>query len=164
MNDRTEDRYAGAKVKIRINIKQSVCYLVMAGFLFCLSWTALITDASLKTSDTPAIRELPEKYSGGEIIVVTIKVSPSLPHGAKIIEKVPDGWDIVGANPPLVAQPFRNMYVWEIPEKGEMLTTIKYAVGIPQGNKSRKEFTGYIDIGKTTRLIVSGDRHIWSKE
>ncbi|HOJ31527.1 MAG TPA: hypothetical protein PLP13_05810, partial [bacterium] len=108
--------------------------------------------------------ELPEKYSGGEIIVVTIKVSPSLPHGAKIIEKVPDGWDIVGANPPLVAQPFRNMYVWEIPEKGEMLTTIKYAVGIPQGNKSRKEFTGYIDIGKTTRLIVSGDRHIWSKE
>ncbi|MGB9643198.1 MAG: hypothetical protein ACP5JO_02110 [Candidatus Ratteibacteria bacterium] len=142
-------------------IKKTV---LLTGLSIFLSFTIFSTDASLKISDTPALRELPKNYAGGEIIVVTIKVSPLLPHGARIIEKVPDGWDLVAANPPLSAQPFRNMYVWEIPEKGEILKTIKYAVVIPQGNKSRKELTGYIDIGKNTRFIVSGDRHIWSEE
>ncbi|MCM8817564.1 MAG: hypothetical protein NC913_08680 [Candidatus Omnitrophica bacterium] len=118
-------------------------------------------DATFKLVDTPAIRELPAKYTSGEILVITINVNPFLPHGAKIIEKVPDGWDLVGANPPLSKQPFRNMYVWEIPSKGEILKTIKYAVIIPKGNKSRKEFTGFVDIGKSVRLIVSGDRYIW---
>ncbi|MCX7705791.1 MAG: hypothetical protein N2115_05985 [bacterium] len=120
-------------------------------------------DSYLKQNETPAIRKLPEKYTGGDIIVVTINVNPFLPHGTRIIEKVPDGWDLVGANPPLSKQPFRNMYVWEIPQKGEFLTTIKYAVSIPKGNKSRKEFTGYVDIGKSVRLTVSGDRYIWGE-
>ncbi len=116
----------------------------------------------MKLTDIPALRHLPEKYSGNEIVVITIDVKPFLPYGARIIEKVPDGWDLVGANPPLTEQPFRNTYVWKIPEKGEMLNAIRYAVRVPQGNKSRKEFTGYIDIGKRTRLTISGDRHIWS--
>ncbi|MCM8825207.1 MAG: hypothetical protein NC937_03520 [Candidatus Omnitrophica bacterium] len=138
--------------------------------IFCLALLCLIifaiqtcTQASLNRLDVPAIRHLPDKYAGGEIIVVTIDVNPFLPAGAKIIEKVPDGWDLVGANPPLAKQPFRNMYVWEKPAKGENLTAIRYAVGVPKGNKSRKEFTGFIDIGKNLRLIVEGDRHIWGE-
>lgn len=124
---------------------------------------ALNLSATLRMVEPPAVRELPEKYKGGDVIVITINVNPFLPQGAKIIEKVPDGWDIVGANPPLLKQPFRNMYVWEVPSKGEILTTIKYAVIIPVGNKSRKEFTGYIDIGRSLRLAVSGDKYIWGQ-
>jgi len=137
----------------------------LAVVMLCLFFFAHSTaiQGFLKLPENPAIRKLPEKYRGGEIIVVTINVNPFLPADTKIIEKVPDGWDLVAANPPLAEQPFRNMYVWKIPKKGEVLTSIKYAVSIPQGNISRKEFTGYIDIGKSIRLTISGDRHIWSE-
>jgi len=141
-------------VVIKAFIVLVLCLLVISG--------KTSTEASLKLSDIPAMRHLPEKYTSGEIIVISVDVNPFLPHGAKIIEKTPDGWDLVGTNPPLSEQPFRNMYVWKVPEKGEILTDIRYAVQIPKGNKSRKEFTGYIDIEKTTRLNIAGDRHIWS--
>jgi len=138
-------------------------FLISILAILALSFSASDLSAFLRRLDNPAIRKLPEKYTGGDIIVVTLDISPSLPHGTKIVEKVPDGWDLVAANPPLAKQPFRNMYVWEIPEKGETFRTIRYAVGIPKGNKSRKEFTGYIDISKSLRLTVSGDRHIWGE-
>ena len=142
------------KAIIRVFIVLVLCLLAMN--------SKTSTEASLKSSDIPAMRHLPEKYTSGEIIVISVDVSPFLPYETKIIEKVPDGWDLVGANVPLSEQPFRNMYVWKVPEKGEILTDIRYAVQIPKGNKSRKEFTGYIDIEKTTRLNIAGDRHIWS--
>ena len=142
------------KAIIRVFIVLVLCLLAMN--------SKTSTEASLKSSDIPAMRHLPEKYTSGEIIVISVDVSPFLPYETKIIEKVPDGWDLVGANVPLSEQPFRNMYVWKVPEKGEILTNIRYAVQIPKGNKSRKEFTGYIDIKKSTRLNIAGDRHIWS--
>ncbi|HPP66866.1 MAG TPA: hypothetical protein PKX05_03015 [bacterium] len=137
--------------------------LVAVGLMFVL-FPASQTNiqASLKLSDIHVIRHLPEKYSGGETIVVSLDIKPFLPTEGKIIEKVPDGWKLVAATPPFIDRPFRNMYVWKTSDTCEIITSIKYTLEIPKGNRSRKEFTGYIDIGNI-RLTIVGDRHIWGE-
>ena len=117
---------------------------------------------------TPAaVRQLPRYGAPGMVIPVQLKVR--VPEGEArgliVKERLPAGWQLVSAAPPVAATPLPGGEVkWLLPG-GTSIATLSYTVRVPPGSavQTPADFAGTVvaDLGEQTRqATVAGDRTV----
>ncbi len=112
---------------------------------------------------TKAIRVLPEYYTSGETLTVTLKVQPIAGTTGVILEEtLPSSWQITSSVPAWMKYE-QGTYKWLVFERDLKEFEIRYEVLVPKEATGRKEFKGVVVTYREKTLPVEGSIFIEEK-
>lgn len=115
----------------------------------------------VEAARTDAYRTLPAQYAPGEVLPVTVKVSPVPGTSGVIVEEtLPVGWEVQESRPRWMQRQNGNVYKWLVWGSSVKSFEIVYSVLVPEDAQGRQEFGGTVKTHREKSAEILGDRVI----